>query len=64
MRSPWFGTAWAGIEAASPVLARLPIAMAELPDGIRAAEAFLERLRMGEPQLDGSSERLKMDIGS
>lgn len=47
-RSPWFGAAWAGIEAASPKLKRWPIAMADLPAGIREAEAFLDGLRMGE----------------
>jgi hypothetical protein len=48
MRSPWFGAAWAEIEAASPVLKRWPIEMAALRTGITEAEALLAGLmRMG-----------------
>jgi hypothetical protein len=47
MRRPWFGAAWAAIEAAAPRLRRVPIAMAELPAGIRQAESLLGRLRSG-----------------
>ena len=38
MRLPWFGAAWAAIEAASPRLRRTPIAMAELAGGVGQAE--------------------------
>jgi hypothetical protein len=48
MRSPWFGAAWAEIEAASPVLQRRPIEMTALRAGITDAESLLEALmRMG-----------------
>ncbi len=48
MRTPWFGAAWAAIEAASPVLKRRPIEMAALGAGIIEAEALLTGLmRMG-----------------
>ncbi|MBW4024335.1 MAG: glycosyltransferase [Proteobacteria bacterium] len=50
MRSPWFGTAWAAIEGASPALRRSPIAMAELAQGVREAEAMLARLKMATVQ--------------
>ncbi|MCB8883656.1 glycosyltransferase family 2 protein [Acidisoma cellulosilytica] len=45
MLSPWFGAAWAEIEAASPVLRRKPIAMASLPHAIREAAPILHLLR-------------------
>ena len=48
MRSPWFGAAWAAIETASPVLRRRPIAMADLPVGVQAAERLLARLARDE----------------
>ncbi len=48
MRSPWFGAAWASLEAASPVLERRPIEMAALGPGITEAEGLLKGLmRMG-----------------
>jgi hypothetical protein len=44
MRRPWFGAAWAEVEAASPTLRRAPIAMTELAAGVRQAERLLARL--------------------
>jgi hypothetical protein len=52
MRGPWFGAAWAVIEAAAPSLRRTPIAMTELAAGVRAAERLLAKLRSGI--LDGT----------
>ncbi len=48
MRGPWFGAAWAEIEAAAPALRRAPIAMAELADGVRTAERLLAKLKFGK----------------
>jgi hypothetical protein len=56
MRSPWFGSAWASIEAASPTLRRLPIEMAELPTGVREAEACLAALMRMEARQTGAAE--------
>jgi hypothetical protein len=53
MRGPWFGAAWAAIEAAAPTLQRAPIAMAELAEGVRAAERLLVKLKAG--LLDGTA---------
>jgi hypothetical protein len=47
MRSPWFGAAWAAIEAAAPKLRRKPMAMADLPAGVQRAEQLLAKLRTG-----------------
>jgi hypothetical protein len=47
MRRPWFGAAWAEIEAASATLRRAPMAMAELGSGVRQAERLLARLKSG-----------------
>jgi len=47
MRRPWFGAAWAAIEAEAPGLRRAPIAMAELPEGVRQAERVLASLKSG-----------------
>ena len=47
MRRPWFGSAWAAVEAASPLLRRAPIAMADLADGVRQAERLLGELKTG-----------------
>jgi Glycosyl transferase family 2 len=47
MRGPWFGAAWAEIEAAAPSLGRTPIAMAELAEGVGRAERLLARLKTG-----------------
>jgi hypothetical protein len=46
MRGPWFGAAWAAIEAAAPRLQRKPIAMAGLAEGIQQAERLLARLKV------------------
>jgi hypothetical protein len=53
MQSPWFGAAWAAIEAAAPRLRRTPIAMAELAAGVRQAEGLLAQLRtaLGDDRL-------------
>ncbi len=51
MRRPWFGTAWAEIEAMAPSLRRAPIAMAALTEGIRQAERLLARVKTGETRL-------------
>ena len=45
MRRPWFGAVWAAIEAEAPALRRTPIAMAELAEGVRLAEAVLAGLK-------------------
>jgi hypothetical protein len=45
MCCPWFGDAWAVIEAASPVLKRRPIAMVRLDAAIRQAEPMLRQLQ-------------------
>jgi GT2 family glycosyltransferase len=45
MRSPWFGDAWAAIEATSPVLERRPVAMTQLRAAIREADPILCQLR-------------------
>jgi len=47
MRGPWFGAAWAEIEAAAPALRRAPIAMVDLADGVRRAERLLSALKTG-----------------
>jgi Glycosyltransferase like family 2 len=45
IRSPWFGAAWALMEERSPVLARPPVAMADLRALIGEAELVLAALR-------------------
>ena len=45
MRVPWFGAAWAAIEASAPTLQRAPIAMAGLAEGVRRAEWLLTQLK-------------------
>ena len=47
MQTPWFGAAWAAIEAAAPRLRRKPIAMTELAEGGRSAEELLGRIKTG-----------------
>ncbi len=47
MRRPWFGAAWAEIEAAAPALRRTPIEMAELPAGADRAARLLAKLKAG-----------------
>jgi hypothetical protein len=47
MRRPWFGAAWAAIEAEAPALRRAPIAMTELAEGVRQAEEVLASLKRG-----------------
>jgi hypothetical protein len=42
---PYFGAAWAALEAASPDLVRLPVRFTELVAEIAQAEALLARLR-------------------
>ncbi|WP_419758193.1 glycosyltransferase family A protein [Acidisoma sp.] len=50
MRGPWFGAAWAAIEAASPALRRQPIAMTELAEGAGRATRLLARLKSSLPR--------------
>lgn len=50
MLRPWFGDAWAAIEAISPVLERRPVAMAQLTAAIVEAEPILARLRAAKCQ--------------
>jgi hypothetical protein len=56
MRKPWFGAAWAEIEAASPALGRAPIAMAALGAGVREAEALLAGLMRRQTGYAGAAE--------
>jgi hypothetical protein len=61
MRTPWFGAAWAAIETAAPRLRRAPIAMAELAEVGRRAEALLARLEPGtEDARRSGSERAEV----
>jgi hypothetical protein len=56
MLRPWFGDAWAALEASSPLLERRPVAMAQLTALIVEAEPILARLRAAQAQTSGQTK--------
>lgn len=64
MRSPWFGAAWARIEAVSPILLRRPLAMRQLRSAVREAEQIVQALRQTELAPSAAMHRHRASLGA